>query len=281
MIESLPLSAPGAGSILPAGGITTSEADAWPRIRAALPGGPAAQPTWLPGSVDRSVVELRTLRVSPAREYEVVYRDNTGARIATFRLGEVERLNTSAVEFCCVRGARATALGPGDQSRDGVRQVRWEEQRRTLSITSDRLSSENLLRIAWSLDRTTMPPLQSEMRQRTGACASSATPEDTVARLLSLTGSRDLEAVFDCFASDALIAIGSELRTWAELPAVTGISVRRSSEFGGRSWVEATWTFVSAPGVTWSSTNTRFFLVGQDGGPFRIYEVTGAVVLGP
>ena len=278
IIDSMPLS-PAAAK--PVEALVASETEVWSRIRAAFPTGPVAMPIWLPSEVDRSRVELRILRTTPTREYEVVYRDAAGASLLNLRLGPVQPVQESAVSMCCVRGAQATLhLATrlfSDPALIGMRQMRWEEQRRTLTITSERIKGEDMLRIAWSLDRTTAPPnAYLSSHPQSGACASSTSAEGTVVRLLSLTGSGNRDALIDCYSSDAIAVGGLDVASWAGLPATKDVAVSRGADVAGRTWVAATWRFTSAAGGPWGEVNTRFFLLGREEGVWRIYEVGSA-----
>lgn len=278
IIASIPLS-PAAVTLVEA--LVATENEVWTRIRAVFPTGPVALPTWLPTEVDRSRVELRILRTTPTREYEVVYRDTTGTSLVNFRLGSVEPVQESAVSMCCVRGAQATLhLATrlfSDPALPGMRQMRWEEQGRTLSITSERIKGEDVLRIAWLLDRTTAPRnAYLSSHPPSGACASPVSAEGTVATLLLLTGSGNRDALIDCYSSDAIAVGGLGVASWAGLPATKAATITRGAEIAGRAWVAATWTFTSSAGGPWGETNTRFFLLGREEGVWRIYEVGSA-----
>lgn len=262
--------------------ILSSEADAWARIRAQFQTGPVAMPTWLPPQVDRSHVEIRKLGITPTREYEVVYRDSAGTELLTFRLGPVNKVGGSGIGFCCVRGARAslsfdTSLFT-DATKPGARQLQWQEQTRTLSIRSDRISGDDLIHIGFELDRTTAPgnPYPN-VRATPGACAATSSATDTVIRLLALAGSNDRASVLDCYAIDPIMVDGPDgPASWAGLPPTKNVQVVKPFTFGGRSVVGATWDFASDPGGAWGPRATRFFLVGLEDGRWRIYEVDSA-----
>lgn len=252
------------------------EQEAWSSIRTLFPTGPVAQPTWLPPQVERRVVILRALEVSPTRVYEVVYLDASGAPLITFRLGPVEPMRESGIGFCCVRAATAILEFDShlfnDPTRPGTRRMRWEEQTRTLSFTSERIKGEDMLRIAWELDRTTAPANPyPDVHAKEGACAS-ADPEATIRRLLALHGSKDRAAVLDCFSLDRITTGGTAVGGGAELPTTTDVSTQRRGSIAGRAEVEATWTFTSDPGGSFNRRHTQFFILGLEDGVWRIYD---------
>jgi hypothetical protein len=257
--------------------VLLSEDDAWARIRAALPNGPVARPTWLPATVKRDLVELRALSVTPTAIYEVGYLDGSGPPVITFRLGPVDPMRESAAGFCCVRRVRAALHFEShlfsDPSRPGVRRVQWEEQGHTLSFTSSRTSGEDMLRIAWELDRATAPPdPYPGVRAKKGACASRSSPEETVRKLLTLFGSRDPDAVLDCFSLDRIASAGLGVGGGADLPSTMNASVSRRGQVASRIEVLASWTFTSDPGGPHGRQPTQFFLLGLEDGAWRIYD---------
>lgn len=256
--------------------VTLAEAQAWTRIRSLFPTGPVAMPTWLPEEADRSRVTLRRLSVSPTREYEVVYPDRSGEPLVTFRLGPVAEIRESGSGLCCVRAARAIVQYAshlfGDPTKPGIRRVKWTEQTRTLSFWSERIRGEDMLRIAWALDRETVPPNPyDDARAKPGACARDSAV-GTIERLLSLTGSLDRAAVLDCYALDAITADGTDVASWAGLPRAGRAEVVEGEEIAGRRWVSATWTFGSDPGGAWGRSPTFFFLLGEEDGAWRVYD---------
>jgi hypothetical protein len=268
--------------------VFSSEADAWARIRAEFQTGPVAMPTWLPPQVDRSRVELRRLSISPTREYEVVYRDTTGNALLTFGLGPaVITVGGSGVGFCCVRGSRATLAFDSalynDPSKPGLRDLRWTEQQRTLSIRSERISGDDLMHIGFALDHATAPRNPyPDARTNVGACSSTASPAETVTRLLALSGSGDRASVLDCYALDAIIAQGTDgFAIWATLPGAANAKMVGTSPIAGQTWVTATWDFTSDPDGAWGPHPMRVFLVGLDDGRWRIYESDTAAFAPP
>lgn len=252
------------------------EQEAWERVAALFTTGPVARPTWLPPQIDRRRVILRALEVSPTRVYEIVYLDTSGAPILTFRLGPVDPMRQSGIGFCCVRASTAVLEFMSslfsDPAGPGTRRMRWEEQTRTLSFSSDRISGEDMLRTAWELDRSTAPPNPyPDVRGKPGVCAA-ADPETTIRRLLALYGSRDRAAVLDCYSLDRITSGGTGVASGADLPATSGVRVQGRSDIAGRVEIQATWTFTSEPGGAFGRRPTQFFLLGTEGGVWRIYD---------
>lgn len=261
---------------LPDVDVTLAEAQVWARIRSLFPTGPVAMPTWLPQEADRTRVTLRSLSVSPTREYEVVYPDRSGEPLVTFRLGPVTDIRESGMGICCVRASRAIVQFAShlfaDPTRPGIRRVEWMEQTRTLSFWSERIRGEDMLRIAWALDRETAPQNPyPDVRAKAGSCAA-PTPGETILRLISLMGSLDRAAVLDCYALDAITADGTDVSSWAQLPRAGRAAVVEEKEIAGRRWVTATWTFSSDPGGAWGRSPTFFFLLGEEDGTWRVYD---------
>jgi hypothetical protein len=215
--------------------------------------------------------------VTPTAIYEVGYLDGSGPPVITFRLGPIDPMRESAAGFCCVRGVRAGLHFEGhlfsDPSRPGVRRVQWEEQGHTLSFTSSRTRGEDMLHIAWELDRATAPQgPHPGARAKKGACASPAAAEETIRTLLALFGSRDREAVLDCFSLDRILSAGPGVGGGADLPSTTNVSVRRRGQLASRVEVQASWTFTSDPGGPSGLQPTQFFLLGLEDGAWRIYD---------
>lgn len=151
--------------------------------------------------------------------------------------------------------------------------MQWEEQTRTLTFTSQRIKGEDMLRIAWELDRATAPPNPYQnARAKRGACASSTSAEDTVRRMLALYGSRDRDALLDCMALDRIVSEGAGSASAAALPTAGGVTTRRQSDIAGRVLISATWTFSSDPGGAFGRQPTQFFLLGLEDGVWRIYD---------
>jgi len=262
--------------------LIADEEQIWTRVRAQLPSAaPLTRPTWMPSSIDRSKVQLRVLSADAQDpRYAVAYTASSGGEIVLalgpapdVKLGEESGLGVR------VRGVAAVVAFPysvnTDPAKPALRRVRWQESRYTLQIASERFSGDDLLHIAWSLDPTGAPsPAYPLTRTKAGACAKPETrPEDTVRSLVALIGSRDRDAVLDCFASDALGAEGTGWGGWADLPHATGFRLDRVSEFGGRMQIQAGWSFESPPGGAWGPAPVNFFVVGLDDGRWRIFYV--------
>src|SRR5687767_2650689 len=70
-----------------------------------------------------------------------------------------------------------------------LRRIQWREGQQGLRIESELLRSDDLERIAWSLDLATAPPPAFPYTgSRTGGCAASA-PEETIRHYVALAGS--------------------------------------------------------------------------------------------
>ena len=251
--------------------IAAVERDAWARIRATLPQGtPVAAPTWLPAVLDRdrpTVTGLRAESTDP--QYVVTY--SGGGRAIELGMGGPGPAPGQSGLGTRVRRSNAVLSFPpilfSDPSAPETRLVRWQEAGRTLWIGSSTFPGGDLLRIAWELDLTSAPAAQYR-RVRDGACASMTRPEDTIDRLLALIGSRDQDAVLDCFAPDVGFA------NWATLPTTTDRVTRRLGDVGGRVYVQGSWTFTSEPAFwTQGSKGNQFFQLGVDGGRWRVFEV--------
>ena len=148
-----------------------------------------------------------------------------------------------------------------------------------MRIDSDVYSGDDLLHIAWSLDRAGVPPLPVPYtRTKIGACAPQAgTAEDTVRGYVRLLSSRDTDAIADCYALERWGQSGG-LRP--ELPATNDFAVTGRGEVGGRTVLGASWTFASDPGGAWNQKQHMFFYLGMDDGRWRIFE-TGTAAYGP
>jgi hypothetical protein len=261
---------------------SADEAQVWSRIRAALPGVPAAVPTWLPPSIDRSKVDLRMLDVATSEpRYEVVYSGAGGAQIV-IALGPFPRQAPSGWSGMGtrVRGVGAALMFSGvlwtDRTATATRVVRWEEGRYVLRIESDRFTGDDLLHVAWYLDQNGKPPpANAYARSNVGACAKpGATPDETVRLLLSFTGRGDRDAVLDCYAMDTIGESGpSSVGNWATLPATSNVKIESAEEIAGRVELMTSWTFASDPGGAWGPAATRFFLLGPEDGRWRIFAL--------
>lgn len=259
------------------------EAALWAQLRTQMPAGtPIAAPTWLPADVDRDHVELRELRADATDpRYTVIYTSTRGTIV--FALGPATEVTGSGIGTL-VRNSSATLTFPSQLFNDpggrGDRRVRWTEQARVMRIDTAVYTGDDLLHIAWSLDRTGLPASPYPyVRTKVGACAKqSATPEDTVRTYIELLSSGDADALADCTALERL---GSSLgRQQPALPRALDIAVRRVGEVGGRPQVVGSWTFVSEPGGPWSPKPTLFFTMGLEEGRWRIFE-SGTAAYGP
>ena len=208
---SSPLASPVATGTPTARPRVLSEAQAWAEVRSSLPGVPIILPTWLPISVDRSSVELRRLVIDPSSpEYVVAYRAPDGAELS-LGLGPAPdvRSGDSAIGTRVRNSGAALIYVGGWPATSGAvvaRKVRWVEGNYVLRIESERFSGDDLLHVAWSLDRTGAPALKNHYtRVKPGVCAAQgAAPEETVRRLISFVGSGNRDAVMDCFALELL-----------------------------------------------------------------------------
>ena len=261
-----------------------AEAAAWQKIRETLPAGSAiAMPTWLPASVDRTTVELRELSASPTR-YEVVYR--SGGRPALhFISGALPLPTVDAGVGIHVRRSNATLNLPqrvfSDPGGPALRRIQWREGQQGLRIESDLLRSDDLERIAWSLDRATAPPPAFPYTgSRDGGCGAS-TPQETIRRYVALAGSGSGD-VQDCYARELIERSPSGLgSTWTtQVPRATITGFERRADVGGRAQLLVSWTHVTDPGGPSGQHPTFFFLLGLEDGAYRIYD-TATAPLGP
>jgi hypothetical protein len=264
--------------------VLLTEAAAWQKIRETLPAGAAiAVPTWLPASIDRTTVELREISASPVR-YQVVYR--SGGRPAVLFISEP--LPLPAVDAGVgihVRRSNATLNLPqsvfNNPAAPALRRVQWREGDQGLRIESDLLSSDDLERIAWSLDPSTAPPPAFPYTgSRGGGCAAS-TPEDTIRRYVALAGSGSGDAR-DCYAREVIERSPSGIwNSWTTLaPRATLTGLQRRPDVGGRAQLLAIWTHVSDPGGPAGQNPTFFFLLGLEEDAYRIFD-TATAPLGP
>jgi hypothetical protein len=285
----IPLAAQVSGTIPPApsplptvtGTTTTtaSEGDAWAQIRARLPRGtPVAAPTWLPAALDRERVVIGDVGADPKDpRYVVTY--SGGGRAVELGMGAGGPPDGGSGLGTRVRRSAATLTFPtslyADPLTPATRVVKWQEAGRVLWISSSTFSGGDLLRIAWELDLGSAPAARYR-RVKDGVCASTSTPEDTIDKLMSLVGSGDADAVLDCFALDVGFA------NWATEPTTTDRTRRALGEVGGRVYVQAAWTFTSAPAFwTQGSKASQFFQLGLEGGRWRVFEVGSAAYGSP
>jgi len=250
--------------------VTGAERDAWTRIRATLPqGSPVAMPTWLPATLDRSNVAIGQLSGAPADpRYVVTY--SGGGRSLEFGMGGEGPPDGGSGLGTRVRRSPAVLSFPSslfnDPSAPEARVLKWKEAGRVLWLRTSSFPGGDLLRVGWELDEATAPP-PAYVRVKDGVCASATKPEDTVDRLLALIGSRDEDAVLDCFALDVGFA------NWATLPTTTDRVVRSLGDVGGRRYVGASWSFTSEPAFwTQGSKGSQFFQLGIEGGRWRVFE---------
>ena len=264
---------------------SADETQVWSRIRAALPGVPVAVPTWLPSSIDRSKVDLRTLVADPSDpRYEVIYSGAAGAQII-IALGPYAREVPSGWSGMGtrVRGVGAALTFSGvlwtDRTAKAPRVMRCEEGRYVIRIESDRFTGDDLLHVAWYLDQAGKPPpAYPYTRNKVGACAKpSGMPEETVRLLLSSSGGGDRDAVLDCYAMDTIAASGpSSVGNWAELPTTSNVKIVSAEEIAGRVEIMTSWSFASDPGGAWAPAPIRFFMLGPEDGRWRIYDIGSA-----
>ncbi len=264
---------------------TITEAQAWARIRSSLPAGvPIGAPTWLPASVDRDHVELQgVVGDSSDPRFVLTYRGAKGAIV--YALGAAAPIQGSGYGTS-VRGVPATLTFAislwSDPNTPAPRRVRWEEGGRTLSISSDTYSGDDLLHIAYQLEPAA-PAKDAFPRLAPGACAKpGGSADETVRMLISLSGHQQVDAVTDCFGDIYLRAGAPNIGTiWSSnQPTATLDSTRQADGAGGRPVVIATWTFASDPGGAWGLRPMRFFTLGLENGAWRIQEI-GTAAIGP
>ena len=279
---SSPLASPVATGTPTARPRVLSEAQAWAEVRSSLPGVPIIFPTWLPISVDRSSVELRRLVIDPSfPEYLVAYQAPDGAELS-LGLGPAPdvRSGDSAIGTRVRNSGAALIYVGGWPATSGAavaRKVRWVEGNYVLRIESERFSGDDLLHVAWSLDRTRAPALRNPYTRVTpGVCAAQgAAPEETVRRLISFVGGGNRDAVMDCFALE-LLGEYPGYGGWSELPRASDITLVRRAETGGRVVVSAGWRFATDPGGAWGQQAHQFFVLGLEDGNWRVYETATA-----
>jgi hypothetical protein len=263
------------------------EADAWAEVRSALPAVPLIVPTWLPASLDRTRVEVRGIGHGPDPAdpvYRVAYVAPGGATLL-FALGPASDVAGSAIGTR-VRNSPAvlsfaTSLW-SDPTKPAPRQVRWQEDRYVLRIETTQFTGEDLLHIAWSLDRSGAPaPMNPYTRVKPGVCAASSTaPEETVKRLVSFVGTGDRDAVMDCFSLE-LLGAQPGYGAWADLPRASDLNLRPAAPLAGRVVVGAGWSFASDPGGAWGRQASAFFTLGLEDGRWRVYETGSAAYASP
>jgi len=263
------------------------EAEAWATVRSSHPGVPLIVPTWLPPSIDRTRVEVRGIGFGPAGAsdpvYTVAYLAPSGATIL-FALGPASDIAGSGYGTRVRNSPAVLSFATilfSEPNKLESRRVRWQEGMYALRIDSDRFTGEDLLHIAWSLDRTGAPvPKNPYSRLKPGVCArAGAQPEDTVWLLLASVGGRDRDSVMDCFSLE-LLGEYPGYGGWADLPTTSNVTLQLPSQLGGRMVIPATWTFASDPGGAWGRQAFQVFVLGLENGAWRVYE-TGTAMYGP
>jgi hypothetical protein len=264
-----------------------AETDAWATVQSTHPGVPVIVPTWMPPSIDRSRVEVRGIGFGPppASEplYRVAYLAPSGATIL-FGLGSESDVPGSGIGTR-VRNSPAVlsfeTILFSEPNKPALRRIRWQEGKHVLRIESDRFTGEDLLHIAWSLDRTGAPaPKNLYTRAKSGTCAAQgAAPEETVRRLLVLVGAGDRDTVRDCFSLE-LLGDYPGYGDWATLPRASDVKLSPPSAIAGRFVIGASWRFASDPGGAWGPQPHHFFTLGLEDGGWRVYE-TATAAIGP
>ncbi len=211
--------------------------------------------------------------------YEVAYLTSSDAKIV-FALGPTSDIAGSGMGTRVRNSTAVLSFDTNlftDPSQRSPRRVRWQEGPYVLRIESDRFTGEELLHIAWSLDRTGQPaPKTPYAHVKRGVCAiAGAPPEDTVRLLLSFVGGRDRDSVADCFSLE-LLGEHPGYAGWADLPTTSNPVLRPPSDLGGRKVIGATWSFASDPGGAWGRQAHQFFTLGLEDGAWRVYETATA-----
>src|SRR5688572_1300732 len=263
-----------------------AETDAWATVRSTHAGVPIIVPTWMPPSIDRSRVEVWGIGFGPAPasepQYTVAYVAPSGGTIL-FALGPTPDvvIGDSAIGTRVRNSGAALIYVGGWPATSGAvvtRKVRWIEGNHVLRIESDRFTGEDLLHIAWSLDRTGAPaPKNIYTRAKPGVCAAKgAAPAETVRRLLAFVGAGDRDAVLDCFSLELLGDLPG-YGGWADLPRTSDATVPAPTDLAGRVWIPATWKFANDPGGAWGQQAFQVFLLGLEDGSWRVYETATAM----
>jgi len=253
-------------------------------VRSALPAVPIILPTWLPSSVDRTRVEVRGIGYGPTGaaadpRYAVAYVAPSGAAIV-IALGIEPDIGSSRIGTR-VRNSPAVLSFNTSAPSDPTKRIRWRENGYELRVEAQGFSGDDLLHVAWSLDRTGAPtPKSPYTRVSPGACAArGATADATVRQLLSLVGAGDRDAVMDCFSLE-LLGEHPEYGGWAGLPRASDVKLQPSSDLGGRVVIAAGWMFASDPGGAWGRQAFQVFTLGLEDGSWRVYE-TGTAMYAP
>jgi hypothetical protein len=171
---------------------------------------------------------------------------------------------------------------PATSGAQVLRRARWVEGNYVLRIESERFTGEDVLHVAWSLDRAGAPaPKNPYTRAKPGVCAAKgAAPEDTVRRLLAFVGAGDRDSVLDCFSLE-LLGDYPGYSGWSELPRASDVKMQAPSALGGRFVIGAGWTFASDPGGAWGQQAHQFFTLGHEDGSWRVYETATAAYAPP
>ena len=255
----------------------------WQQLRQSLPSGvPIIEPTWLPPVFDGVKSGMSAVTSGRATDTYYVVSYTSGRDTVQFWLRGTTApkpspapANQSGVGGLIVRRSPAVLDFPSDlfssPGTSGLRVVSWTEGPYALRIESQTISGDDLLHIAWSLDQAGAPGT-APARAKPGACADGASAERTIRRLMALLGTRDPDALADCFASEAVGFAGP----WAALPAVIIDAIAPIQGAGGRQQLQVSWTFASDPGGAWGVRATRFFLIAREDGVWRIVAVNSA-----
>ena len=248
-------------------------------VRSSLPTVPIVLPTWLPLSVDRTRVEVRGIGSGPTGpaadpRYTVAYVAPSGAAVI-IGLGQESDIGSSKIGTRVRNSPAVLSFGTMESSGPWKR-IRWRENGYDLRIDSN-FSGDDLLHVAWSLDRAGAPaPKNPYVRLKPGVCAArDAAPEETIRRLIGFIGSGDRDAVLDCFSLE-LLGDYPGYGGWADLPRTSDPKLEPSRETGGRVVIGAGWLFASNPGVAWTQQAHQFFVLGLEGGSWRVYETATA-----
>lgn len=254
-------------------------------MRSSLPAVPIIVPTWLPPSVDRTRVEVRGVGYGPQGPsdptYRLAYVAPSGATIL-FALGPESDIPGSGIGTRVRNSPAVLSFATilfSEPAKPAPRRVRWQEGKYVLRIESDRFSGEDLLHIAWSLDRTGAPaPTNPYTRVKPGICAAhGAAPEETVRRLLAFVGGGDRDAVMDCFSLE-LLGDYPGYGGWAGLPRAGDVKLQPSQQLAGRFVVGVSWVFASDPGGAWGQQAHHFFTLGLADESWRVYETATAAI---
>jgi hypothetical protein len=251
----------------------------WQQLRQQLsPGTPIIQPTWLPPAFANTKAELSGVRAgAPAeRRYTVTYR--AGPRALVFALGPLPPTPSDgrSAMGTGIRRSWGNLSFPTDlfahPDADGLRVLSWTEGAYALRIETETVSGNDLLHVGWSLDLGGAPSSSAPARALAGTCADRTSAEATARRVVDLIGSRDPVALADCFAIGATGFAGP----WAAWPRATFESVDSLGQIGGRTQLRVQWLFASNPGGPANVEPVNFFILDQEDGFWRVFEVNTA-----